>query len=329
MNSKRVSMKPKIFIDGEEGTTGLQIRQRLKSRVDLDLIHLPGKQRKNLDARRAALHQANLAILCLPDSVAREAVGLAEGSNTKIIDASTAHRTSKDWVYGFPEMSKEQPIRIASAQKVSNPGCYPTGVIALIRPLIGAKLIPNNFPLSIHAVSGYSGGGNTLISRMEARERNGGINSNFFSYGLNLDHKHVSEMMVHSGLKVRPIFLPSVGRFRQGMMVQIPLQLRALGKKTNYDAIYEVLNLAYKNSRFVIVVEPQELSKYTDLLDPEQVNNTNYLRVSVFGNSKNQQVVLVAQLDNLGKGAAGQAVQNLNLMLGISEERGLNSQPKN
>jgi len=316
-------MKHKIFIDGEEGTTGLQIRQRLKNRTDLDLIHLPGRKRKDLDARRAALHQAELAILCLPDPAAREAVRLAEGSNTKIIDSSTAHRTSKDWVYGFPEMSAEQPIRIASAPQVSNPGCYATGVIVLIRPLISAGLIPDDFSLSINAVSGYSGGGNTLISRMEASESKDGIKSNYFSYGLNLDHKHVAEMMVHSGLKARPIFVPSVGRFRQGMIVQIPLQLRSLVKKPKYDAIYEVLKLTYKASRFVNVVKPKELSKHTDLLDPEELNNTNYLRVSVFGNPTNQQVVLVAQLDNLGKGAAGQAVQNLNLMLGISEARGL------
>ncbi|NKB21111.1 MAG: N-acetyl-gamma-glutamyl-phosphate reductase [Alphaproteobacteria bacterium] len=316
-------MTYKVFIDGEEGTTGLQIRDRLETRSELTLIHLADSDRKNAEARRAALIESDVAILCLPDAAALEAVTLVEGEETRLIDASTAHRTTEGWVYGFPEMDLDQRERIAIANRVTNPGCYPTGAIALLTPLISGGLLPADHPITINAVSGYSGGGKPLIARMENEEEESAISSAYFAYGLGLEHKHVPEILQYSGLANRPLFVPSVGKFRQGMIVQIPLQLWSLANKPSVDTVYEVLRDYYTDQTFVVVANSSDAEAHLGSLDPEDLNDTNYLKLFVFGNEAHGQVVLIAQLDNLGKGASGQAVQNLNIMLGIPEGTGL------
>jgi N-acetyl-gamma-glutamyl-phosphate reductase len=312
-----------VFIDGEEGTTGLQIRERLESRSELFLIHLADSERKDPEARRKALVAADVSILCLPDDASREAVKLVEGKDSRLIDASTAHRTADGWIYGFPEMAPGQRALIAKANRVTNPGCYPTGAIALLAPLIKGGLLPADYPVTINAVSGYSGGGKPLIGRMENKESENAISSGYFAYGLGLEHKHVPEILQHSGLRNRPLFVPSVGKFRQGMIVQIPLQLWSLPSKPSVAVIYEMLRDYYVDQNFVSVADNTEAEAHLALLDPEDLNDTNRLKLFVFGNEAHGQVVLTAQLDNLGKGAAGQAVQNLNIMFGLPEEAGL------
>jgi len=312
-----------VFIDGEEGTTGLQIRDRLEGRAELELIHLDAAQRKDPTARRDALNDAELAILCLPDEAARDAVSMIDNPETRIIDASTAHRVSDGWVYGFPEMAPGQKSRIAAAKRVTNPGCYPTGAIALILPLVDAGIVPPDHPLQINAVSGYSGGGKSLIARMEDTGNPDPVASAFFVYGLGLEHKHVPEMQYHARLNHRPLFAPSVGRFHQGMIVQVPLQLWCLPGEPTVAHIQQTLRDYYRACHFVMVAEGAGTAARASLLDPEELNHTNHLRLFVFGNEDTQQVVLAAQLDNLGKGAAGQTVQNLNLMLGLTETAGL------
>lgn len=312
-----------VFIDGEEGTTGLQIRERLEARSEFSLVHLADSERKDPEARRTALVGADVSILCLPDDASREAVGLVAGEDSRLIDASTAHRTADGWVYGFPEMAPDQRAQIAKATRVTNPGCYPTGAIALLAPLISGGLLPANYPVTINAVSGYSGGGKPLIARMEDQENENAISSGYFAYGLALEHKHVPEIVQHSGLRNRPLFVPSVGKFRQGMIVQIPLQLWSLPNKPSVATIFEMLRNYYADQKFVSVANNTEVVAHLALLDPEDLNDTNRLRLFVFGNEAHGQVVLTAQLDNLGKGAAGQAVQNLNIMLGLPEEAGL------
>ncbi|MGB0575335.1 MAG: N-acetyl-gamma-glutamyl-phosphate reductase [Alphaproteobacteria bacterium] len=316
-------MSYKVFIDGEEGTTGLQIRERLESRSELSLIHLADNERKDPEARRTALVAADVAILCLPDDAAREAVTLVTSDDTRLIDASTAHRTADGWTYGFPEMAPDQRNQIANASRVTNPGCYPTGAIALLVPLIKGKLLPADYPVTINAVSGYSGGGKPLIARMENGQSENAISSEYFAYGLGLEHKHVPEIQQHSGLQNRPLFVPSVGKFRQGMIVQIPLQLWSLPEKPSVDAIYTSLREYFADQSFVSVADDIEAEAHLALLDPEDLNDSNRLKLFVFGNEAHGQVVLAAQLDNLGKGAAGQAVQNLNIMLGLPEDSGL------
>ena len=312
-----------VFIDGEEGTTGLQIRDRLEGRAELELIHLAEAQRKDPAARRDALNDAELAILCLPDEAARDAVAMIDNPETRIIDASTAHRVSDGWVYGFPEMTPGQKSRIAAAKRVTNPGCYPTGAIALILPLVDAGIVPPDHPVLINAVSGYSGGGKSLIARMEDTENPDPVASAFFMYGLGLEHKHVPEMQHNARLTHRPLFAPSVGRFHQGMIVQVPLQLWGLPGEPTVAHIQRTLRDYYRACHFVTVAEGAGTAARASLLDPEELNHTNHLRLFVFGNEDTQQVVLAAQLDNLGKGAAGQTIQNLNLMLGLTETAGL------
>tara|TARA_R110002126_G_scaffold77494_12_gene193177 strand:+ start:3190 stop:4143 length:954 start_codon:yes stop_codon:yes gene_type:complete len=312
-----------IFIDGEEGTTGLQIRERIESRAELDLIHLTGENRKDTAARREALNAADIAILCLPDDAAREAVTLIDNNTTRVIDASTAHRVADGWAYGFPEMTPDQTKTVAAAGRVANPGCYPTGAIALTRPLVDAGLLPADYPVTVNAVSGYSGGGKGLIARMENADAENAVDAAYFGYGLGLAHKHVPEMTVHGGFAHAPLFTPNVGRFRQGMIVEVPLQLWSLPGKPGADAIRNTLAEYYEGYRFVSVADTAATAERAGLLDPEELNDTNRLRLLVFGNDDAGQAVLAAQLDNLGKGASGAAVQNLNIMLGLDEAAGL------
>jgi len=312
-----------IFIDGEEGTTGLQIRERLEGRAELDLIHLPDDRRKDADARREALNDADVAILCLPDDAARQAVSMIGSNDTRVIDASTAHRVEDGWIYGFPEMTPEQADEVRGAARVANPGCYPTGAIALIRPMVDTGIVPVNFPVTVNAVSGYSGGGKGLIARMENGEAENAIDSAWFGYGLTLAHKHAPEMQEYSALEHPPLFSPSVGRFRQGMVVQVPLQLWSLPSLPTGSEIRDILQAWYEGCEFVSVADAAETNDRAALLDPEELNDTNRLRLFVFSNDDTKQVILAAQLDNLGKGASGQAVQCLNLMLGLDETAGL------
>ncbi|HEY0650919.1 N-acetyl-gamma-glutamyl-phosphate reductase [Phenylobacterium sp.] len=322
-----------IFIDGEAGTTGLQIRERLAKRSDLEVLSIDPERRKDADARRELLNAADAVVLCLPDDASREAVSMISSNAVKVIDASTAFRTAPGWTYGFPEMSKDQRDAVRNATRVSNPGCYPTGFIGLVRPLVAAGLIPADFPLTVNAVSGYSGGGKGLIAEFEQQDAPAGTNDAFRAYGYSLAHKHLPEMQIHTGISHQPVFAPSVGRYAQGMLVEVPLQLWALPSRPSPTDLHVVLESAYAGESFVEVAsgaECAELAKvragaagYVQALDPQALNGTNKMRLFVFGNADGSQARLVALLDNLGKGASGAAVQSLNLMLGLPEAAGL------
>jgi len=313
-------MSAKIFIDGAAGTTGLEIRERLAGRGDLTLVRLAEAERKDARARARALNEADLVILCLPDDAAREAVALIENQDVRVIDASTAHRTAPGWVYGFAELEPDQREKIASAKRVTNPGCYPTGFLALVRPLTRAGIIPADFPLTVNAVSGYSGGGKAMIEEFEKKDSPAFVETVVRTYALTLLHKHVPEMQMHAKLAHPPVFSPSVGRFYRGMLVDVPLQLWALPGKPSVAAVHALLKDAYSGQKFVEVASLEEPPKS---LDAEALNGTNGMKLFIFGNDKTGQVRLVALLDNLGKGASGAAVQNLNLMLGLPEIIGL------
>lgn len=325
-------MAPRIFIDGEAGTTGLQIRQRLEGRTDLQILSIDPARRKDAKARAELLNAADAVVLCLPDDAAREAVGLITSPDVKVVDASTAHRVADGWTYGFAEMSVDQRGAIAASTLVSNPGCYPTGFIALTRPLTEAGLLPPAWPVTVNAISGYSGGGKGLMQEFEG-EPPEGTHDAFRAYGMTLAHKHVPEMQRFGGFAHPPLFAPSVGRFAQGMLVEVPLQLWALPAKPKVDDLRAALSQAYAQETFVTVatnLETEQLAKaragaagYVAGLDPEALNGTNSMRLFVFGDDDRGQVRLVALLDNLGKGASGAAVQNLNLMLGLPEDAGL------
>lgn len=304
----------KIFIDGEHGTTGLQIRSRLETRDDLDILSIPEADRRNTDLRADYLRMADIAILCLPDDAAQEAVHLLEGYATRIIDSSTAHRTAAGWVYGFAELTDGQRQRISAAQRVSNPGCYPTGAIALIRPLREAGLLAADYPVSINAVSGYTGGGKHLIAQMEDMSHPDTIRANHFLYGLTLKHKHVPEITVHSQLSKAPVFTPSVGRFPQGMIVCVPIHLRLLTKNIDLAAIYEIFRMHYHNQDIVEIASREKVMALTRI-DAEELAQTDRMKIYITGSDDAEIVNLVAVLDNLGKGASGAAVQNLDLML--------------
>ncbi|HWA00701.1 MAG TPA: N-acetyl-gamma-glutamyl-phosphate reductase [Caulobacterales bacterium] len=314
-------MIAKVFIDGEAGTTGLQIRERLESRRDLTLISIDPAKRKDPEARRALLNQADVVILCLPDDAAREAVGLVENPAVKIIDASTAHRVARGWAYGFPEMSRDQRATIANAKRVSNPGCYPTGFIALVRPLVEAGCLSRDWPLTVNAVSGYSGGGKAMIAEFEDERSPAFTHVPYRIYAMSQKHKHVPEMHAYTKLSHAPVFAPSVGRYYKGMIVEVPVPLGITQTRPPKLAeLHRVLSEAYAGERFITVVSLEE-SATIKTLDPEGLNDTNEMKLYVFG--RDEEVRLVAVLDNLGKGASGAAVQNLNLMLGLDEAAGL------
>ena len=320
--------KPTVFIDGESGTTGLQIARRLAGRCDIELLHLDAGERRDPKRRAEMLNAAAVSILCLPDEAAREAVSLADQGSARIIDASTAHRTAPGWTYGFPEYEASQPAAIAAASRVSNPGCYALGAISMLHPLVKAGLLPSDHPVTINAISGYSGGGKKLIAAFEDPGSADVTDSNFYLYSLNLEHKHVPEIQHHGSLTQRPLFVPSVGRFAQGMIVSLPLQLWALPGAPKASRLHAVLAEHYAGTGRVRVASLEESATEHAVaaglsgmphVDAEALTGTDDLTIHVFANKARRQAVLCAVLDNLGKGAAGQAVQNLELMLGLSE----------
>jgi N-acetyl-gamma-glutamyl-phosphate reductase len=313
-------LKPHIYIDGAAGTTGLEIRERLAARDDIAIRSLPDADRKDIGVRARALNEADIAVLCLPDEAAREAVALIENPAVRVLDASTAHRTAAGWIYGFPELEREQRAEIATARRVSNPGCYATAFLAIVRPLVRAGLIPAAFPITANGISGYSGGGRAMIEEFEHSNSPRSTRSVVRTYALNLAHKHVPEMRVHAGLAHPPLFAPTVGRFYRGMLVEVPLQLWALPDKRTAEDFHQVLASDYAGSAQIEVAAPSDASAN---LDAELLKNSDRMKLFVFGNDGARQVRLIAVLDNLGKGAAGAAVQNLNIMLGVPETIGL------
>jgi len=311
-------MTPKVFIDGEAGTTGLEIRDRLAGRRDLEVVSIAPELRKDPEARRALLNESDAVILCLPDEAARAAVAMVGSNSVKVIDASSAHRTAPGWTYGLPECG--QRAAIAASHRISNPGCWPTGFIALVRPLVEGGLIPADWPLSVHGVSGYSGGGKAMIAEFEDAAAANHTDVPYRLYGLTLAHKHLPEMQVYAGLKHRPVFTPAVGHYRKGMIVEVPLPLEALPGSPSARELYDQLAETYADEPFIHVASPSEAAEVATLA-PEGLNGTNLMQLYVFGGTG--QARLVALLDNLGKGAAGAAVQNLNLALGLGETAGL------
>ncbi len=311
----RNATRPAIFIDGEAGTTGIEIRDRLARVTSVAVRSIDPAKRKDPAARQALMKEVDLVVLCLPDDAAKEAVALVDELGVKgprIVDASTAYRVSPGWTYGFPEMSKAQAKAIAKSKRVSNPGCYPTGGIALIRPLVEAGLIPADYPITVNAVSGYTGGGRSMI---EAHET--GKAPLFEVYGLGLEHKHVPELQLYGKLERRPIFVPSVGNYAKGMLVAVPLHLDTLPGKPKARDLEAALEKHYRGARLVRVIKADDHSAKGGRLDALALNDSDLLELRVFANERHGQAVLVARLDNLGKGASGAAVQNIGLMLSV------------
>jgi N-acetyl-gamma-glutamyl-phosphate reductase len=311
-------MVAKIFIDGEAGTTGLQIRDRLAGRRDFELLSIAADKRKDKDERKRLLNAADVAILCLPDEAARESVSLIDNDTTRVIDASSAHRVAAGWTYGFAEMARGQSDKIARAKRVTNPGCWPQGGIATLRPLIEAGLIPADYAVTVHGISGYSGGGRSMI---EDYEGNGEEANEYLPYGLTFQHKHLPELKTYAGLGHTPLFTPAVGNFRQGMIVTVPLPLWILAKIPSGAELHAAIadHYAAIAGGFVEVAPLADSSG----LNPESYNDSNRMRLHVFANDKTAQTALIAVYDNLGKGASGAAVQNLNLMLGVAADTSL------
>ncbi|MEM7169748.1 MAG: N-acetyl-gamma-glutamyl-phosphate reductase [Pseudomonadota bacterium] len=309
-------MTKRVFIDGAAGTTGLEVWDRLAVRPDIELLEVDQDRRKDTQARRACLNEADLVVLCLPDAAAREAVELISNPAVKVIDASTAHRTAPGWVYGFPEMTPDHHKIVAESNRVSNPGCYPTGFIALVRPLVSCGLLPAETRMSVHAVSGYSGGGRPLIETFES-----GLGEPFSLYGLGLQHKHLPEMQMHGLLAHPPLFCPSIADYRQGMLVSVPLHMAWLRDGASATDLQDALE-AHFFGQACITVHPlndQSAFQRDAFLRPDGLNGTNHLEIFVFANQAQGQILLVARLDNLGKGASGQSVQCLELMLGLGK----------
>ena len=307
-------MSVSVFIDGAVGTTGIDIRERLAGRTDLTVVALDDDRRKDAAARAAALNDADIAILCLPDEAAREAVALVEGGTTRIIDASSAHRVADGWTYGFPELRADQAGRIAAARFVSNPGCYPTAFLALVAPLVRAGLVPADWPLTYNATSGYSGGGKAMIAEFE----HGGTDTAFRAYAFSLSHKHLPEMRAHAGLSHPPIFAPAVARLNRGMLGEVPLPLKQLPGTPSIAQVEDTLAAAYADSALVAVAPGDAAA-----IEIEENAGTDRMTLRVCGNADSGHVRLVATLDNLGKGAGGAAVQNLNIMAGLDPLAGL------
>lgn len=316
-------MKHRVFIDGREGTTGLQIQERLSGRTDIELLDIPDDHRKDPEKKREIYSHADVVILCLPDAASKEAAILLHETNTRIIDASTAHRVAEGWVYGLPELSPGQRENIRNAVRVANPGCYPTGFLLAVRPLVDAGLVPPAYPMTVFALSGYSGGGKKMIQAFTEHDHSGqSPDWTVRPYALALTHKHVPEMRVHAGLSSAPIFCPAVGNYYQGMIVSVPLHGRALSRGAKTAEVHALLTERYARERFVTVLPlGGEEAAPGGYLSPTGCNGTNRVELVVTGHD--EQILVTARLDNLGKGASGAAVQNLNLMLGCDEGVGL------
>jgi N-acetyl-gamma-glutamyl-phosphate reductase len=313
-------MAAKIFIDGEAGTTGLQIRDRLAGRRDLEILSIAADKRKDQSERKRLLNAADIAILCLPDDAARESVSLIENDRTKVIDASSVHRVAAGWAYGFAEMDKGQASKIAASKRVANPGCWPQGMIATLRPLIEGGLIPPDFPLTTHGISGYTGGGRSMIADYETAGENA---NEFMPYGLTFKHKHLPELQAYAKLARPALFTPAVGNFAQGMITLVPLQLWTLAKTPTGKQLHAAIADHFAAIPGFVEVAPLAEAERSAELNPEIYNGSNRMCLHVFADDAKGQAVLAAVYDNLGKGASGAAVQNLNLMLGVAADTSL------